>query len=144
MEGPMILACNYEEVVALKHGATTILSEEVGERGLVAAPSAARVAVEALLPRLTGDLSVGTLAEQRQLERAVELIVKRLRQGMQAEVLATHPASEPAVAAYFEFAHALAVLGRIREMGREMRALIEVMTGAPPTDELIRTFRFPE
>lgn len=140
----MRLACNYEEVVALKHGATTVLSEPVGERGLVAAPSAARGAVEALLPRLTGDLSVGTLADQRQLERAVELIVRRLRHQMQNEVLASHPASEPAVAAYFDFAHALAVLGRVRDLGREMHALIEVMTGAPPTEEMVRTFRFPE
>lgn len=140
----MILACNFEEVTALTHGAQTVLTETTEEGSRIAAPSAARGAVEALLPRLTGDLSVRTLADQRRIEQAVETIVMRLRQDMQSEVLHTHPAAEEAVAAYFDFAHALAVLGRLQELGREMRALIEVMTGGPPTQEMIRAFRFPE
>jgi hypothetical protein len=143
-EVPMILACNYEEVTALSHGVRVILLEPVGKSGVVAAPSAARSAVEALAPRLTGDLAVPTLADQRELERAVEFIVVRLRREMNAAVLETHPAAEEAVAAYFDFAHAYAVLGRLREMGREMNAIVEVMTGEPPNEEMVTSFQFPE
>ncbi|MEX2531947.1 MAG: hypothetical protein WD960_14355 [Gemmatimonadota bacterium] len=140
----MILACNYEEVTALSHGARTILHESQGESGVVAAPSAARSAVGALAPRLTGDLAVHTLADQRELERAVEFIVVRLRREMNTAVLETHPAAEEAVAAYFDFAHSYAVLGRLRELGREMAAIVEVMTGEPPTEEVVLSFQFPE
>lgn len=140
----MILACNYEEVTALAHGARSFLSEGSRERASVAAPSTDRGAVEALLPRLTGDLSLHTVAEQRQVERAVELIVLHLRQEMQSMVLSSHAAAEEAVSAYFDFAHALAVLGRVKDVGEEMRALMEVMLGGAPTEQAIRTFRFPD
>lgn len=140
----MILACNYEEMTALTHGARSFLADGESEGGPVAAPSEDRGAVEALLPRLTGDLSVRTLEEQRQVERAVEVLVVHLRDEMHARVLATHPAAEDAVAAYFDFAHALTVLQRIRELGEEMRALVEVMTGRPPSARVSRTFVFPD
>lgn len=140
----MILACNFEEVTALAYGARSFLAEGQGQSAPVAAPSADRVAVEALLPRLTGDLTVATVAEQRQVERAVELIVLHLRHEMETRVLTTHAAAEEAVSAYFDFAHALSVLGRVRELGEEMRALMEVILGAPPTERQLRTFRFPD
>ena len=54
---------------------------------------------------------------------------------MDLHVLATHPAAEQSVTAYFDFAHALSVLGQVRDIGEEMCALIEVMTGAPPDEE---------
>jgi hypothetical protein len=143
-EDPMILACNFEETTALSHGARTLLAEGSGEGMAVAAPSAARAAVEALLPRLTGDISVRTLAEQRQIERGLEAVASRLRVEMETNIVATHPADESAVGAYFDFAHALAVLGRVRDMGAEMRALLEVMTGEAPTPWAVRNFLFPD
>lgn len=140
----MILTCNYEEVTALAYGARAVLEGGGVEGPPVAAPSAGRAAVEELLPRLTGDMSVLTIAEQQRVERAVELIVAHLRQEMEVQVLALHPAAEEAVSAYFDFAHSRAVLGRVRELGREMRALVEVMTGRPPTAEVSRIFQFPD
>jgi hypothetical protein len=140
----MILNCNYEEVTALTYGARAVLDDGERQGSPVAAPSAGRAAVEALLPRLTGDLSVRTIAAQREIERAVEVIVSHLRKEMDARVVAMHPAAEEAVSAYFDFAHALAVLDRVQELGREMRALVEVMTGRPPTEEVIRVFQFPD
>ena len=141
----MILQCNYEELRALRLGARVFLGagEEAGVCA-VAAPPEERERVEALLPRLDGDVGVSTLADQIALESAVEAIVGCLRAEMEAHVVATHPADEVAVAAYFDFAHALAVLGRLREMGSEMRALIEVVTGAPADEHLTTVFRFPD
>lgn len=140
----MILACNYEEVTALAHGARSFLQDGEREGGPVAAPSADRGAVEALLPRLTGDLSVRTIQEQGEVERAVQAIVTHLHHEMRSRVVTAHPAAEEAVAAYFDFAHALAVLHRVQEVGDEMKVLVEVMTGRPAGDRASRTFRFPD
>ncbi len=63
---------------------------------------------------------------------------------MEATVVASHPADEGAVSAYFDFAHGFTVAQRIREMASEMRALIELVTGAEPTAETERTFYFPD
>jgi hypothetical protein len=141
----VILQCNYEELRALKQGARVFLGagEEAGACA-VAAPPEERARVEALLPRLDGDVGIPTLAEQIALEEAVDAIVVCLRSEMEAHVVATHPADEVAVAAYFDFAHALAVLGRLRQIGSEMRALIEVVTGAPADERVATAFRFPD
>ena len=139
----MILTCNYEELTALQFGARECL-EGWPTSGPVAAPSATWVAVESLLGRLTGNLSLSTLGEQMEVERAVHAIVEHLRSEMDLRVLATHPAAEPSVAAYFDFAHALSVLGRVRDIGQEMRVLVEVMSGGPPDEEAIRSFVFPD
>ncbi len=140
----MILYCNYEEVTALAHGARAFLEEESTDERAVAAPSEARAAVEALVPRLEGDLSIETLAVQKRVQEALELIVEHLRLELETSVVASHAADEDAVAAYFGFAHALSVLSRVREMGDEMSAMIEVMTGRPPTERMEREFRFPD
>jgi len=140
----MILAFNFEEMTALSHGARALLHEGEGDGSPVAAPSATRASVEFLLPRLVGDISVRTLAEQREIERGVDAVVAHFRVEMEERVLATHPADEEAVGAYFDFAHALAVLGRVQEMGAEMRALVEVMTGKPPNRSTARNFVFPD
>ena len=58
--------------------------------------------------------------------------------------MATHPADEGAVVAYFDFAHALSVQSRLAEVGREMEALIELVTGGPATDRLASEFVFPD
>ena len=100
--------------------------------------------MEILLTRLSGDLSLSTLAEQMEVEHAVQAIVRHLRSEMELYVLSVHPAAEASVAAYFDFAHALSVLGRIRETGEEMRLMVEVMTGTPADGGTIRTFVFPD
>ena len=140
----MILRCNFEELGALRSGATALLGGSPGERAPVAAPPEGFEEVMALLPRLEGDLTVETLAEQREVLKAVSAIVERLKEEMDASVLATHPAGEVAVASYFLYAHALSVLNRVTELGQEMEALIEVVTGAPPTPETVASFRFPD
>jgi hypothetical protein len=139
----MILFCNFEELSALKAGALSLLDRGPGREATVAAPPEGRAEVEALLPRLDGDLSVNTLAEQRRILKGVAVIVECLKEEMDAAVLSMHPADEVAVAGYFLYGHALAVMGRLAEMGQEMEALIEVVTGAPATPEIAETFVFP-
>lgn len=140
----MILRCNYEELHALRQGARTFLDSCEGDQHVVAAPPAAHGMVAALLPRLVGDLTITTLDELRTVEMAVEAIVVCLRIELETTVAMTHPAAEQAVSAYFDFAHALSVLTGLREMGHEMEALIELMTGERPTDAHAREFVFPD
>ena len=142
----MILYVNYEEIQALRAGARMFLAhaESVGHRGGVLAPTESRARVEALAHRLQGDLSLATLDELRKVQTGVAAIVESLRVEMETAVLATHPADELAVAAYFDFAHGLSVASRLREMAEEMEALIELVTGDAPSLETARTFRFPD
>lgn len=140
----MILECNYEELRALREGARVFLEAGAGEPCAVVAPPARRAQVEALVPFLDGPLAIRTLMEQRSLEAAVDTIVECLRAEMEALVTTTHPAAEGAVAAYFDFAHALSVQRRIHEAGAEMRGLIELVTGEPATRETSETFLFPD
>ena len=53
------------------------------------------------------------------------------------------PVREAAVAAYFDFAHALSVSHRLDELVAEMEALVELLTGEPADDEAALSFRFP-
>jgi hypothetical protein len=142
----VILHVNYEEMQALRAGARVFLAhaEGVGHRGGVLAPTESRARVEALARRLQGDLSLGTLEELRKVQTGIAAIVESLRVEMESAVLATHPADELAVAAYFDFAHGLAVASRLREMAEEMEALIELVTGEAPSLDSARTFRFPD
>ncbi len=140
----MILRCNYEELNALKAGARQVLGAPEGSQAAVAAPAEERVLVAGLLPRLVGDISVLTLGEVELLIQSVTAIVERLRVEMQTAVAVTHPASEGAVAAYFEFAHAYAVLAKLEEMDEEMRAMVELVHGRPVTVEDEKTFVFPD
>jgi len=140
----VILHFNYEELRALRSGAQAFLGEEPGDRGAVLAPPESRARVEALLPRLEGDLSLPTLRELRAVAAAVEAIVSYLRVEMELMVLATHPADEGAVAAYFDFAHALTARGRLADLASEMEALIELVTGEPATSAAAADFRFPD
>jgi len=139
----MILHCNYEELGSLRQGASVLLGEGRGGGSPVAAPPEGRAEVEALLPRLSGDLTITTLAEQRWVTRAVSAIVARLKEEMDLFIITAHPADESAVASYFLYGHSLAVLARVVEMGQEMEALIEVVTGAPASPEMAETFLFP-
>ncbi len=140
----MILYFNYEELRALKSGAETLLEGESESCGSVMAPPQSRARVEALVPRLEGDLSLPTLSELRAVAAAVEIIVSCLRVEMETMVLTAHPADEGAVAAYFDYAHALTVFRRLTDMATEMEALIEVVTGEPVTAAAAADFRFPD
>lgn len=139
----MILHCNFEELGALKAGANALLAEGRGGGAPVAAPPEGQRELRALLPRLDGDLVIKTLAEQQRVSRAVHAIVGHLKDEMDLFIISAHPADELAVASYFHYGHALAVLARLAEMGQEMEALIEVVTGEPPSEELAKTFHFP-
>ena len=140
----MILYLSYEEVQALRQGARSFLRDEGNGPCAVAAPPAARAEVGALEERLVGDLDVNTLAQQRSLASALSAIVECLRIEMETAVGETHPAHEGAVAAYFEYAHALSVLSRLRGMGGEMEAMIEIMTGRPADAASASNVQFPD
>jgi hypothetical protein len=140
----VILHCTFEELSALAAGAERVLAESDAAPVIVAAPPQVVADLEALSPRLIGDLSVTTLAEQRAIARATAYIVADLKHRMDATIVAEHPASEATVQAYFEYAHVLSFEDRLRRIGDQMTALIEVMTGAAPTDEIARTFAFPD
>ena len=140
----MIVHCNFEELTALKAGARQVLEGSTPEHGVIAAPPEERERVVALMPRLGGDFSVTTLAEQRSSLHAVAIIVEMLRVEMESMVATNHPAHEVAVSAYFDFAHAFSVQARLYEVGLEMEALVELVTGGPVTDELARDFAFPD
>lgn len=140
----MILHCNFEELRALTAGGRSLLERDSEGHAPVLAPAESRGTVEALLPRLTGDLSVASLAEAWAVQASVRAIVECLHAEMEATILATHAADESAVAAYFDFAHALSVFHRLHEMVTEMEALVELVTGEPADEETARTFRFPD
>lgn len=139
----MILTVNYEEMLALNAGARAILGDGPVRTVVVAVPPEDRAAVEAL-PPIEGDLSVSTLHDLVGLEAGVSAIIGALRVEMDDRIVATHPASEPAVNSYFDYAHAMAVLGRIRELREDMEALIEIVTGQPVDAHAARHFVFPD
>lgn len=140
----MILYCTYEELSALSAGAERVLAENGDSNVVVAAPPQVVADIEAMVPRLIGDLSMTTLSDQRSLGRAVAFVAMDLRQRMDAAITSSHPASESAVAAYFEYAHVLCLEERLRRIGAEMTAMIELMTGAPPSEDASRTMAFPD
>ncbi len=139
----MVLHCSFEEGRALARGAEVVLSYD-GGTGSLLAPPVETAAVENLARRLDGDLSVYTYHELEGVESALEAVTDALGAHMDSLILATHPAGEEAVVAYFDYAHALTVLGRARELKSEMGALIELMTGSPVTEESARDVSFPD
>ncbi|MDG2283905.1 MAG: hypothetical protein P8L45_12330 [Longimicrobiales bacterium] len=140
----MYLHFNFEELTALRAGTEALLDREEQSEAIVLAPPEDRVRVEALLPRLDGDISLSTLVELRTVEAGVSAIVASLRADLETLVVTMHAADEGAVAAYFDFAHAFTVEHRLREMASEMEALIELVTGSSVTRETARTFQFPD
>jgi hypothetical protein len=140
----VILHCNYEELQALRSGARSMLDDNPENRCAVAAYESRKAGVEALLPYLEGDLDFRTLGELRNVSSAIGTIVECLRAEMDSVVIATHPAHENAVAAYFDYAHAYSVLGRLRELDHQMESMIEVVIGGRPDERVIREFVFPD
>lgn len=140
----MILHCTYEELSALSAGGERVLVEAGAGLSVVIAPPEVVADVEALLPRLNGDFSIATLAEQQSIARAITFIVAELKQRMDSMVLEAHAADEYAVTAYFEYAHALGVQDRVVRLGAEMHAIIELLTGSPATPDMVRNFTIPD
>jgi len=141
-DGAMILHCSFEELNAINAGIDRVLAD--ADRGGVAAPPEVLTDIEALAPRLTGDLDLESLAEQQSVERAIEAVLAAARDYVDLTILDQHPAAESAVQAYFDFAHTLTVRERVRLIGAEMRALIELMTGEPPSEETAGSIHFEE
>jgi hypothetical protein len=141
----MILHCSYEELMAVKAGASLALDRPEGWGGArVMAPPEVVADLEALLPRLSGDLSIATLAEQQSIRRAVTFILEELTEQMDAAILDEFPAAEKAVLSYFDYAYVLTVLDRLKRMEAEMTGLIELMTGQPPTAESSASITFDD
>jgi len=140
----VIIHFSFEELQALRTGAAVVLDRFPLGQGTVAAPPRERVQVQALAAQLQGDLSLGTLAEQQRVEMALRTIARTFLDQLNDEIRASHPASEPAVASYFEYAHTRAVLDRVTDAGAHMRALIEIVTGAPPSAEVAESFSFSD
>lgn len=141
----MILYCSYEELMAVQAGASLALDRPEGWGGArVMAPPEIVADLEALLPRLSGDLSISTLADQQHVRRAVSFILEELTEQMDAAILEEYPAAEKAVLSYFDYAHVLTVLDRLKRMEVEMTGLIELMTGQPPTPETAASVSFED
>jgi hypothetical protein len=141
----MILHCSYEELRALTSGAELTLSDSgPGSACAVAAPAEVAAEIDVLLPRLTGDLSISTLAEQRRTREAVMLIRDTLHARLESEVVEYHPGHEAAVLLYFDYAYVLKVLDRLERMGDTMNSMLQVVTGERITPEAAGSFTFPD
>jgi hypothetical protein len=140
----LILHCNFEELAAVTAGARHCLAVAAG--GVASQPALDVVLddVDALLPRLTGDISIQSLEEQESVERALIHITEQLRERMDQILLEQFVGAEDAVAAYFDYAHVLTVNERVRLMGIEMAALAELLTGQPVAAEAARNMHFPD
>jgi hypothetical protein len=129
----MILRCNFEELRALASAGEAVVAAAAPETG---------AKVDVLLPRLTGDVSIDTLDDQRGVRQAVSAIVDDLRERMDRDIIAQGPASEDAVNLYFDYGYSRSVLHRLDEMGSEMEALADLITGGHP--ELAGAIHFPD
>lgn len=136
----MILHCNFEELRALTSASELIVADAYGHPGAVAAPPERLVMVEHLLPRLTGDVSIETLDDQRRVQKAVDFICGDLHRRMDERIIDTNPANEEAVALYFDYGHSRTVLHRLEQMGAEMEAIIELISGTNPAAASTVTF----
>lgn len=137
----MIFRVSYEEITALNSAAARLLAP-AGDVPVVAPPEV-MAELEQQLP-LEGDLGVETLAQQQQLLSAVEYVLDHLKRRMDAIIVEQYVGSDDSVNAYFDYANVLTVAARLREAGREMSAMIEVMIGGPVTPEAAESITFPD
>jgi hypothetical protein len=141
----VLLICNFEELQALSTGADLLMEGgSFDSVGAVAAPPEAYAQVAMLQPRLKTSLDIETLDEQRWVRKAVAAICHELHERMDEKVLEFHPAHEEAVAYYFDYAHAFGVLHRLDDIGAEMTAMIELMTGQAPSLDAARGVNFSD
>lgn len=139
----MILYLTFEEISALGSSAELVLAS-AGQAGVVAAPPQFTAELEQFAGTLTGDISIDSLEQQRRIARIVDHLLAVTRARMDQAVLEQHAAAEEAVAAYFAYAHVLTVSRRLRVIGEQMSAIIDVITGDGPDSEQGRRFSFPE
>ncbi len=141
----MLVRCTFEELTALTTAAErALLAAASGGNVSVAAPPRELDDVEALLSRVDGDFDLDTLAQQRSAARALDLILDSLRERVDSTILEQFVGAEDAVIAYFDYAHVLTLRDRVRRVGEQMEAVIELMTGALPTEEAARNTTFPD
>ena len=139
----MILRCNFEELRALASAGETVVSAaEAASAGPVSAPAEGVAKVEMLLPRLTGDIGIETLDDQRRVRHAVNVIVTDLHTRLDQKLIEFSPAHEDAVTLYFDYGHSRSVLYRLDQMGTEMEAIVDLITGGHP--ELGGAIAFPD
>ncbi len=148
-EGPLprealvILHCNFEELRALSSAGEMIVADaSTPEGGVATEVDISRI--ESLLPRLTGDVSIETLEDQRNVRDAVAAIRAELLRRLDERIVEYHPAHEEALSLYFDYGYSYAVLERLDRMGTEMEALLALMTGGRGMAEATRTFTFPD
>src|SRR5690554_4361087 len=98
----MILHCTFEELSVMSAAAERVLA--AADSGGVAAPPQVITDIEALAPRLTGDIGVEYLAEVQSIQRAARYMLDEARERTDSLILAQHPAAEAAVLAYFDYA----------------------------------------
>ncbi len=125
----MILHCNFEEIRALMAASELIVADAHDRAGAVAAPPEGVVMVEQLLPRLTGDVSIETLEDQRRIQGAVSYIVGDLHRRLDQKIVEASPGNEEALHLYFDYGHSRTVLHRLDHMGAEMSAIIDLIGG---------------
>lgn len=139
----MLVRCTYEELTALTAGAERTLEAAASGGGVgVAAPPRELADVEALLAHADGDLELRTLFDQRSVARALDLILATLHRLMESTVLEAYVGAEEAVVAYFDYAHVLTLRERVRHVGEEMEAVIELMSGSRATADVARGITF--
>lgn len=137
----MIFRVSFEEIAALNSAAERLLTPS-GDVAVMAPPEVL-AELESRLP-MEGDVSVGTLAEQRRLEGAVTYVLDHLKRRMDAIVLDQYVGSDDAVNAYFDYAYVLTIRARLAEAGREMAAMLEVMMGGVVTPDAAEDITFPD
>ena len=137
----MIFRVNFEEIAALNSAAERLMAP-AGNVPVMAPPEAI-AELESRLP-LEGDLTVQTLGQQRRLLAGVEYVLEHLKRRMDALIVEQYVGSDDAVNAYFDYANVLTVHGRLVEVGREMTAMVEVMSGGAATAEAAESITFPD
>lgn len=136
----MILHCNYEELRALETASEMIVADAQIDPGAVAAPPEHVAMVEMLIPRLSGDVSIETLDDQRRVQGAVGFICRDLLRRLDQRIIETNPANEDAVSLYFDYGHSRTVMYRLEQMGAEMEAIVELIGGTNPAAAASVTF----
>ena len=137
----MILRISFEEVTALNSAAERLLTGAEG--GGVAAPPEVLAELDARLP-LEGDITVDTMAQQQRLGAALGYVLNHLKRRMDALVVEQYVGSDDSINSFFDYANVLSLKARLDAIGREMHAMIELMTGDEPSDRAAEEISFPD